>query len=100
MNVHTHRHTVSTRGQGDAHDITSAVAGAVAKSGLAAGVVTVWVVGSTAAVTSIEFESGAIADFNRMLEVLAPRTASINTTCAGTTTTVRAMCAPRCWGRR
>jgi secondary thiamine-phosphate synthase enzyme len=31
------------------------------------------VAGSTAAITTIEFESGAIADFNRLLEALAPR---------------------------
>ena len=73
MSVHTHRHEVSTRGQGDAHDITRAVQEALKASGVSDGIVTVWVVGSTAAVTSIEFESGAIADFNRMFEVLAPR---------------------------
>lgn len=73
MRVHTHRTRVATRGQGDAHDITHAIQGAVKASGLSSGTATVWVVGSTAAVTSIEFESGAIADFNGMLEVLAPR---------------------------
>jgi secondary thiamine-phosphate synthase enzyme len=73
MSVFTHRHDLSTRGQGDAHDITRVVSDAVKASGLSAGIVTVWVVGSTAAVTSIEFESGAVADFNAMLEVLAPR---------------------------
>jgi secondary thiamine-phosphate synthase enzyme len=71
--VATTRHHVSTRGQGDAHDLTEAVADAVAGSGAAAGVVTVFVVGSTAAVTTIEFEPGAIADLNRVFEQLAPR---------------------------
>lgn len=73
MSVHTHRHDVATRGQGDAHDLTRVVAGALQQSGLSNGVATVFVVGSTAAITAIEFESGAIADFNRMLEVIAPR---------------------------
>jgi secondary thiamine-phosphate synthase enzyme len=71
--VVTTRHHISTRGQDDAHDLTEAAAAAVADSSLAAGVLTVFVVGSTAAVTTIEFEPGAIADFNRLLERLAPR---------------------------
>jgi secondary thiamine-phosphate synthase enzyme len=71
--VHTARHRASTHGQGDAHDITSAVAAAIEQSGQRAGVATVFVVGSTAVVTTIEFESGAIADLNRVLETLAPR---------------------------
>jgi secondary thiamine-phosphate synthase enzyme len=71
--VATIRHHVSTRGQGDAHDLTEAVTAAVTESGIAAGVVTVFVVGSTAAVTTIEFEPGAVADLNRLFEQLAPR---------------------------
>jgi secondary thiamine-phosphate synthase enzyme len=71
--VATHRHAVTTRGQGDAHDLTDLVASAVARSNITAGIVTVFVVGSTAAVTTIEFEPGAVADLNRTLEALAPR---------------------------
>ncbi len=71
--VRTHTQIVSTRGQGDAHDITRVGAAALADSGLRAGVATVFVVGSTAAVTTIEFEPGAIADLNRVFEMLAPR---------------------------
>jgi len=71
--VATHRRDVATRGQGDAHDITDVVASAVEKSECAAGIATVLVVGSTAAVTTIEFEPGAVADLNRLLEEIAPR---------------------------
>ncbi len=71
--VKTVRHTVSTKGQGDAHDITRVVARAVSGSGLRAGIVTVFVIGSTAAITTIEFEPGAVSDFNRLFETLAPR---------------------------
>jgi secondary thiamine-phosphate synthase enzyme len=71
--VMTKRHRLRTRGQGDAHDLTRIVAAAVSESGAAAGIVSVCVVGSTAAVTTIEFEPGAIADLNRLLETLAPR---------------------------
>ena len=71
--VVTHRHTVQTRGQGDAHDLTAPVATALAQSGLRAGMVTVFVVGSTAAVTTLEFEPGVVRDLDRALELLAPR---------------------------
>ena len=40
-----------------------------------AGLVTVFVVGSTAAITTIEFEPGAVADLNRLFDELAPRDA-------------------------
>jgi secondary thiamine-phosphate synthase enzyme len=71
--IATHVHVVSTKGQGDAHDITAAVARAVAKSGIRAGIATVFVVGSTAGVTTIEFEPGAVHDLNAVFETLAPR---------------------------
>ena len=73
MSVSTHKKTVATRGQSDAHDITGVVADAVRDSGLSSGVATVFVVGSTASVTTIEFEPGAIADLNAVFEALAPR---------------------------
>jgi len=73
--VVTFRRDVATRGQGDAHDITDLVSAAVKDSGCAAGIATVFVVGSTAAVTTIEFEPGAVADLNRLLQKIAPRDA-------------------------
>ena len=71
--VVTARRDIATRGQGDAHDITDFVSAAVAESKIAAGLATVFVVGSTAAVTTIEFEPGAVADLNRLFEEVAPR---------------------------
>jgi secondary thiamine-phosphate synthase enzyme len=71
--VATHRTAISTKGQGDAHDITDAVASAVEKSGARAGIVTVFVVGSTAGLTTIEFEPGAVHDLNAVYESVAPR---------------------------
>jgi secondary thiamine-phosphate synthase enzyme len=66
-------HAISTSGQGDARDITDVVGGAVHGSGLQAGVAVVFVVGSTAAITTIEFEPGAVHDLNAVFERLAPR---------------------------
>ncbi len=71
--VATTRHEIATRGQGDAHDLTEVVASALTRSGLTAGIATIFVVGSTAAVTTIEFEPGAVADLNRLFESVAPR---------------------------
>jgi len=71
--VVTARREITTRGQGDAHDITDTVAAAVIDAKLAAGLATIFVVGSTAAITTIEFEPGAVADLNRLFEDIAPR---------------------------
>ena len=71
--VVTAKREIATRGQGDAHDITDLVSAAVADSKIAAGLATIFVVGSTAAVTTIEFEPGAVADLNRVFEEIAPR---------------------------
>ena len=73
--VVTHRHEIATRGQGEAHDITEIVAADLARSACAGGLATVFVVGSTAGVTTIEYEPGAIADLNRLFEEIAPRDA-------------------------
>jgi secondary thiamine-phosphate synthase enzyme len=73
--VATYRRDVGTRGQGDAHDITDLVSSAVSESSCRAGIATVFVVGSTAAVTTIEFEPGAVADLNRLFQTIAPREA-------------------------
>jgi secondary thiamine-phosphate synthase enzyme len=71
--MRTHRLQVATKGQGDAYDITEQVAAAVAACSERTGVVTVFVVGSTAGITTIEFEPGAVADLNGLFERLAPR---------------------------
>jgi secondary thiamine-phosphate synthase enzyme len=75
MTITTRKHQIATSGQGDAHDVTKMVAKAVAASRIGSGVAVVFVIGSTAAITTIEFEAGAIADFNGLLDRLAPRDA-------------------------
>jgi secondary thiamine-phosphate synthase enzyme len=66
---------VKTRGQGDARDLTPEVRAALAGAGLRTGIVTVFVTGSTAGVTTIEFESGVVSDLDAALERLVPRRA-------------------------
>jgi secondary thiamine-phosphate synthase enzyme len=64
---------VKTRGNGDAIDLTPGVERAIAESNLLAGVVTLFVVGSTAALTTIEYEDGAVNDLGRAIERMVPR---------------------------
>jgi len=71
--THTARISVATKGQGDAHDITTPVAAAVRASRMRSGIATIFVVGSTAVITTIEFEPGAVSDLNKVLQALAPR---------------------------
>src|SRR5690348_10422286 len=73
--VITKRISVSTRGDGDTVDITEAVARVVGESGVRSGVVALFAVGSTVGLTTIEFESGAVADLGRVFEEIAPRDA-------------------------
>src|SRR5512147_698893 len=67
--------TVKTRGNGDTLDITPGVERAIAESNVGNGVVTLFVVGSTAALTTIEYEDGAVNDLGRVLDKIAPRDA-------------------------
>ena len=66
-------HQVDTTGQGDVRDLTPIVARALQASSLESGLATVAVIGSTAGVTTLEFEPGVVADLNRVWEQLAPR---------------------------
>ncbi len=56
----------------DVLDLTADVESFVAATGIVDGWVTVFVPGSTGAVTTIEFESGAVNDFKRAIERIAP----------------------------
>jgi secondary thiamine-phosphate synthase enzyme len=71
--VQTSRHQLETRGQGDVQDLTPLVSRVLADASFEAGLATIAVVGSTAGITTIEFEPGAVADLNRVWEQLAPR---------------------------
>jgi secondary thiamine-phosphate synthase enzyme len=72
MKVVTSYADVRTAAENDVVDLTAAVQRAVTDSGLTSGIVTVFVPGSTAAVTTIEYEPGLIEDFPAMLERCSP----------------------------
>jgi secondary thiamine-phosphate synthase enzyme len=62
-----------TKGETDLIDITAEVGESVRESGISSGIVTVFIPGSTAGVTTIEYESGAIEDFRQAIDRIAPR---------------------------
>jgi len=61
-----------TRGELDIVDFSSELAATVRSSGVSDGVVNVFVAGSTAAITTIEYESGAVSDLKDAISRLAP----------------------------
>ena len=73
MNVKTKELSIHTRGEGDILDVTRAVADAVGETKLKNGIVTVFVPGSTGALTTIEYEPGLLKDFPNLLERIAPK---------------------------
>lgn len=75
MAIVTKTLSFQTKGNDEIVDITADVEDVVAASGLAGGIVTVFVPGSTASVTTIEYEPGLLSDFPKAMEKLAPRNA-------------------------
>jgi secondary thiamine-phosphate synthase enzyme len=69
----TRRVNLTTKSENDVIDITEKVQRAVEQSGIDEGMATIFVPGSTAAVTTMEYEPGLAKDFPDMLERVAPR---------------------------
>ena len=72
MSVHGGLLRFSTPGRGEIVDLTEGVVSVVARSEVRSGVAVVFGVGSTVAVTTMEFEPGAVADLRAALERLLP----------------------------
>jgi secondary thiamine-phosphate synthase enzyme len=64
---------VSSKGENDIIDITQELSNVVKGSNIENGTVTFFVSGSTAAITTIEYEPGLIADFPEMLSRIVPK---------------------------
>ncbi len=73
MTVRTESISLSTRGNADIHDITDQVERHVAQSGLKNGIVTIFCPSATSALTTIEYESGAVSDLRRLFEEIIPQ---------------------------
>lgn len=73
--LHTGSITLKTRGNSDMHDLTRGVQSILSESGIASGIVSLFTPSSTSALTTIEFESGALDDLRRALDTIAPEQA-------------------------
>jgi secondary thiamine-phosphate synthase enzyme len=73
MGIITRHLNLRTKGELDIVDITDDIAKVVNESGFESGIVTVFVPGSTGALTTIEYEPGLLRDFPDMLERIAPK---------------------------
>jgi secondary thiamine-phosphate synthase enzyme len=65
--------SIKTSGRDDIHDITQQVQRQVSESGIKDGTACVFVSGSTAAVTTVEFEPGLVKDLQEAMERLYPK---------------------------
>jgi secondary thiamine-phosphate synthase enzyme len=70
--VHTSEIDLSTRGHADIVDITRRVQEVVGEAGATEGLVSAFVRGSTAAITTMEFEPGGVTDLRNLLDRLIP----------------------------
>jgi secondary thiamine-phosphate synthase enzyme len=70
--VFSGRVRVSTAGNGDVLDLSDAIGRVVGQSGVDEGAVAVFVPGSTAAITLMEFERGGVRDLKEALDRLVP----------------------------
>ena len=73
MTVHTGLLRLETEGEAAIVDLTEGVEAVVRQSGVGSGVVCVFVTGSTAAVTTMEYEPGGVRDLQGLVERLVPR---------------------------
>jgi secondary thiamine-phosphate synthase enzyme len=64
---------LETRGNGEIVDLTEGVKSVVRTAGIEQGLVTVFATGSTAAVTTMEYEPGGVSDLEALLERLVPQ---------------------------
>ena len=73
MGVYNDEINVSTKGEVDIIDITDDIQNIINKSKLKEGIICVFVSGSTATITTIEYEPGIIHDFPKVLDKIAPK---------------------------
>jgi len=78
---------VRTTGNSDVVDITGEVSRALESCGLQDGIITVFVAGSTAGVTTVEYEPGLVGGSGQSLRADRAQSAPYATTLGGETTT-------------
>lgn len=70
--IHADSIQLSTRGHADMHDLTADVERIVGEAGVDNGMVILFTPSSTSALTTIEFENGALEDLRNALDEIAP----------------------------
>jgi len=73
MTVETREISIQSKGNCDIINITSQVAKNVDESGVNSGIVTLFIVGSTAGITTIEYEPNLVSDFKNMWDRMIPQ---------------------------
>ena len=76
--VVTKRISLQSKGHGDIIDITHQVEQQVAETNINSGIATIFVSGSTAGISTIEFEPGLLSDFQNMWERNIPKNIPYN----------------------
>ena len=76
MSVTTRTVEFESNGNGQILDVTGDIAEAIGDCGLHNGTVTIFSPSATTALTTIEFESGCVADFQRLFDEIADPTRS------------------------
>jgi secondary thiamine-phosphate synthase enzyme len=72
MKVVTEQLAARTKGHGDIVDLTDELRACIERSGVRSGTATLFVPGSTASLSTIEFEPGAVRDYQELMQRLAP----------------------------
>ena len=72
MAVYRDKIKLKTKGFCSIHDITSEVAEIVGRSGINQGICCVSIAGSTAAISTVEYEPGLLSDIPRLMEKIIP----------------------------
>jgi len=73
MKVVSNKIQISSSGEDDIINITEQISNAIKESKISNGLVTVFVSGSTAAITTIEYEPGLKSDFPEMFSRIVPK---------------------------
>lgn len=76
MKVKSDSLSFSTGGFNDMKDLTGDVSQKLSDQGLKNGIVTLFVLGSTGGLTTIEYESGLVKDFSELMEKVIPSSVS------------------------
>ncbi len=78
MAVYSSEFQLSTQGLNDVHDVTPKVTAVLSSANIHNGIVTVFVPGSTAGITTIEYEQGVVEDLKSAINRLIPQNIHYN----------------------